>query len=98
VNTGSLLRPGSFYATWLPITGLSLAGLRIGASRKRRRWLMGVVLCLVAATILLQPGCGGASTNSSTNTGTLAGPYTFTITGSAGTGSSHSTNVIITVR
>ncbi|MGO9862510.1 MAG: SBBP repeat-containing protein [Terriglobales bacterium] len=98
VNSGSLLRRGSFYATWLPLAGLSLAGLSFGGSSKRRRWLIAVVLCLIAATVLLQPGCSAASTNSSTNTGTLAGPYTFTITGSAGTGSSHSTNVIITVR
>ena len=58
VTTGSLLRRGSFYAAWLPIGGLSLVGLGIGAGRKRRRWLVGVVLGLIAGAILLQSGCG----------------------------------------
>jgi hypothetical protein len=99
VNTGSLLRQSSFYATWLPIGGLSLAGLGIGASRKRRRWLVGVLLCLVACIILLQPGCSKSNGNSTTTTsGTSAGPYTITISGSAGTGSSHSAIVKIQVR
>ncbi len=98
VSTGSLLRRGSFYATWLPIGGLSLAGFGIGASRKRRRWLIGVVLCIIASVILLQPGCGGASSSSLQTTGTLAGTYKITISGSAGSGgASHSVPVQVTV-
>ncbi len=99
VNTSSLLRRGSFYATWLPIGGLTLAGLGIGASRKRRRWLIGVVLCLVASIILLQPGCSSSnSTSTTTTSGTSAGLYTITINGSAGTGSSHGQSLQLTVR
>ncbi len=97
VNTGSLFRRGSFYATWLPIGGLSLVGLGIGAGRKRRRWLIGAVLCLIAGVILVQPGCGGASTSVTTQTGTAAGVYTITITGSAGTGASHTKQVTLRV-
>jgi hypothetical protein len=96
VTSGSLLRRGSFYAAWLPIGGLSLVGLGIGASRKRRRWLIGAVLGFIAGLILLQPACGSASTSTTTNGGTLAGAYTVNLVGSAGTGASH--NYAVTVQ
>ena len=97
VVTGSLLRRGSFYAAWLPIGGLSLVGLGIGAGRKRRRWLAGAVLCLIAGAILLQSGCGSSSSGVSPGGGTQAGVYNITVTGSAGTGASHNTQVTLVV-
>ena len=102
VNTGSLLRRGSFYAAWLPIGGLSLAGLTLGglslgAGRKRRRWLAGLLLGLIAGLILLQPACGSSSTTATTNGGTSAGIYIITISGAAGTGASHNTQVQLQV-
>ncbi|MGO9274344.1 MAG: SBBP repeat-containing protein [Terriglobia bacterium] len=99
VITGSLFRRGSFYAAWLPIGGLSLVGLGIGVGRKRRRWLVGAVLGLIAGIILLQPGCGSSSNSNTPATagGTLAGEYTITITGSAGTGAVHTYPVTLTV-
>jgi len=97
VPTGSLLRRGSFYAAWLPIGGLSLVGLGISAGRKRRRWLAGAVLCLIAGAILLQSGCGSSSSGVSTGGGTQAGTYIITVTGSAGTGASHNTQVTLVV-
>jgi Beta-propeller repeat/Domain of unknown function DUF11 len=97
VVTGTLLRRGSFYAGWLPIGGLSLVGLGLGAGRKRRRWLAGAVLCLIAGAILLQSGCGSSSSNPTTGGGTQAGIYTITIQGSAGTGAAHSTQVQLQV-
>ena len=98
VNTGSLLRRGSFYVTWLPIGGLSLVGLGIGASRKRRRWMIGVVLTMIAGAILLQSACGSSSNSTTTTTGTGAGTYNFTITGTAGGGDAHTAPVSLTVR
>jgi len=103
VNSGSLLRHrgsfyASFYATWLPIGGVSLIGLGIGAGRKRRRWLMGAVLGVVAGVILLLPSCGGNSNVATSTGGTLAGTYIITIEGSAGTGSSHSCPVTLEVQ
>ncbi|MGD0793340.1 MAG: SBBP repeat-containing protein [Terriglobales bacterium] len=97
VTTGSLLRRGSFYAAWLPIGGLSLVGLGIGAVRKRRGWLVGVVLGVIAGVILLQSGCGSSSTSTTTAVGTAAGRYAITIVGSAGTGASHSQQVYLYV-
>lgn len=90
VNSGSLLRRGSLYAAWLPIGGLSLIGFGIGAGRKRRRWLLGGLLGLIAGMVLLLPSCGSNSNVSTSTGGTLAGTYIVTIEGSAGTGSSHS--------
>lgn len=97
VPTGSLLRRGSFYAAWLPIGGLSLIGLGLGAGRKRRRWLAGAVLCLIAGAILLQSGCGSSSSGVTTGGGTAAGTYNITITGSAGTGASHNATATLVV-
>jgi hypothetical protein len=84
VTTGSLLRRRSFYAAWLPIGGLSLIGLGLGATSKRRRWMAAAVLGLIAGVILLQPGCGSASTATTATGGTAAGIYTITITGTPG--------------
>jgi hypothetical protein len=97
VTTGSLLRRSSFYATWLPIGGLSFLGLGIGAGRKRRRWLIGAVLSLIAGAILILPGCGSASTTTPTGGGTQPGTYYVTISGSAGTASSHTAVVKLQV-
>ena len=95
VTTGSLLRGRALYATWLPVGGLSLLGLGVGASRKRRRWLAGMLLGLIAGIVLLQPGCGSSSPATVTG-GTPAGTYTITITGTSGS-VSHSTTVLLTV-
>jgi hypothetical protein len=97
VVTGTLFRRGSFYAVWLPIGGLSLVGLGLGAGRKRRRWMAGAVLCLIAGAVLLQSGCGSSSSSPSTGGGTQPGTYIITISGSAGTGASHSTQVQLQV-
>jgi uncharacterized protein YceK len=77
---------------------LSLVGLGIGSGRKRRRWLAGAVLCLIAGAILLQSGCGSSSSSTPPSSGTQAGVYNITITGSAGTGATHNTLVTLTVR
>jgi len=97
VNTGSLLRRGTFYATWLPIGGLSLAGFGIGVSRKRRRWLIGAVLCLIAGAVVMQSACGSSGSTNTTTGGTQAGTYIVTISGSAGSSASHTYQVTLTV-
>jgi len=97
VNTGSLFRRTSFYAAWLPIGGLSLAGLGIGAGCKRRRWIAGALLGLVAGLILLQPACSSSSSNVTTNQGTAAGTYHIFVTGSSSTNASHQVLLTLTV-
>ena len=97
VNTGRLFRHGSFYAAWLPIGGLSLATLGIGIGRKRRRWMIGTVLCLIAGAVVLQSACGSSSTTNTTSGGTQAGTYIITINGTAGSSASHTFQVQLTV-
>jgi uncharacterized repeat protein (TIGR01451 family) len=96
VNTGRLLRGGPLYATWLPVGGLSLLGLGIGAGCKRRRWLAGILLGLLAGLIVLQAACGSSSSTPAPTSGTPAGTYTVTITGSSGS-ASHNTRVTLIV-
>ncbi len=101
VTTGSLNHHGSFfsarYATWLPIGGLSLATLGIGLGRKRRRLLIGSVLCLIAGAIVVQSACGSSSSTNTTTGGTQAGTYIVTINGTAGSSASHTFQVQLTV-
>jgi len=97
VNSGSLLRRKAFYAAWLPIGGLSFLGLGIGAGKKRRRWLIGAMLGLLAGLILLQPACSGGSTAATNGGGTQAGLYFITVTASAGSGASHQAIVSLQV-
>jgi hypothetical protein len=97
ITSGSLLRRGSFYATWLPIGGLSLVGLGLGSGRKRRRWIVGAVLAIIAGMILLQSGCGSSSTALTPTGGTAAGTYTITVVGSAGATASHTATVNLRV-
>jgi len=98
VTTGSLFRRHSFFALWLPIGGLSLAGLGIGAaSRRRRRWIVVGLLVLVAGLLALQPACSSSSSNVSTNQGTAAGTYFITVTGSSSTNASHQTIIKLVV-
>jgi hypothetical protein len=95
-NTG-LFRHGSFYAAWLPIGGLSLVGFGFSATR-RRRWLAGAALGMIAGIIVLQSACGSSSTSVTTQTGTAAGTYTITITGAAGSTGSDSHQIPVSVR
>jgi len=95
VTTGTLLRRHLLYAMWLPVGGLSLLGLGVGAGYKRRRSLAGALLGLIAGIILLQGACGSSSSATATG-GTPAGNYTITITGASGS-VSHNTTVQLIV-
>ena len=97
VSSGALFRRGSLYAAWLPLGGLSLLGLGVGATRRRGRWLTGGLLGLVAGVILLQVACGSSSNSANVTGGTAAGIYNITITGSAGSGASQNTHIQLQV-
>jgi hypothetical protein len=95
VTTGSLLRRHLWYATWLPVGGLSLLGLGVGAGHKRRRRLAGALLGLMAGMMVLQVACGSTRTPAPT-AGTPPGTFTITITGASGT-VQHNTTVQLIV-
>jgi hypothetical protein len=82
-----------FYATWLPISGLALFGVGIGASRKRRL-LMGLLLAGFFSLILFQPACSSTQTVTTT-TGTPAGTYIVTVTATSGSATRNTTVTLV---
>lgn len=73
----------SYYAFWLFVPGLALLGAGVGGDRRRRRILGFFMLCALFSLLLLQPACSSSSTQPP-NTGTQAGTYTITVTGTSG--------------
>jgi len=74
------VRPGPLNATWLLLSGM-LVGIVAIAVPKRRKLLSCCLLFLVAGGCVLQSACG-----STTRTGSVTPPgsYTITVTGTAG--------------
>ncbi|MFY9672801.1 MAG: hypothetical protein WAK13_00015, partial [Terriglobales bacterium] len=69
----------------------------IGARSRRRRWLIGMLLGLLAGLILLQPACSSGSSSIASGGGTQPGTYTITITASPSTGAAHQTTATVVV-
>jgi hypothetical protein len=95
--TTSTLGSGSslWYALLLPVSGFAFLGA--GASRQRKK-LMGLLLGVVLTGGLFQVACGGGSSaQPPTNTGTPAGTYTVTVTGTSGS-ASHASTVTLVVQ
>jgi hypothetical protein len=88
---------GPLFATLLPISGLTLLGA--GVSRKKSRkgyWLTSLALGAFFGLVLLQAGCGG-SKSVTTTSGTPAGTYTVVVNATSGT-IVRSTTVQLTVQ
>ena len=82
--TASLVRTRGFYALWLPLPLLALAGASAAAGGKRSRKAWGVLaLFVLGGTLLLLPGCGSSTpvSPSPTTSVTPKNTYTFTISG-----------------
>ncbi|MCU1298022.1 MAG: uncharacterized protein JWO91_2300 [Acidobacteriaceae bacterium] len=88
---------GPLFATLLPISGLTLLGA--GMSHKKSRkgyWLTTLALGAFFGLVLLQAGCGG-SKSVTTTSGTPAGTYTVVVNATSGT-IVRSTTVQLTVQ
>ena len=85
--SGALFRPTSiFYASWLPMVGLSLIGMRFGSAHPRRKKLLGVLLLgIVMTALFFLPACGGSNSGGGGGGGcagcTPPGNYTVNVTG-----------------
>jgi uncharacterized repeat protein (TIGR01451 family) len=71
------------YAIWLGLPGIALLGIGAG-ERNRRGKILALLLGMLFALLLLQPGCSSKSTTTAVG-GTPAGTYTITLTATSGT-------------
>lgn len=74
------------YSLFLPLFGITLLAAGVGSAGPRRRKLFGLLMLgLILTGLLVMPACGGSSNNTGGgNTGTPAGSYTITVTGTSG--------------
>ncbi len=91
---------------WMMLVGLLAAGMvwtlgRSPQSNKRRRRAIVAALATCLLLSLWMMGCGGGGSAAMGNSGTPAGTYTLTVTGTSGAGSSaltHQTTLNLTVQ
>jgi len=93
---------GLLYALWLPIVGLSFAGVRLTCGSAKGRVLSFLLFGAVMTLLFLLPACGGGSGGGGgggCSGCTPAGSYTVTVTGTDSSNSnlSHAAAVTLTV-
>ena len=78
-------RPGSL---WLPSSSAALACVVFVLSKRRRKWLAFIGICLLLTALVTGfSACGGGGSGGgggNGNPGTTSGSYTITVTGTAG--------------
>jgi len=108
VITSAAVRPSNFYALWLGLPMLALAGIGAAGGKRARRASFLLSLIVLSGGLLLLPSCSnsGTVTTSTPNGITPANTYTFTISGvdingvissNAGTTGTTSPTVTLTV-
>lgn len=94
VTTTTELRRSSapFYVLWLPVSGLTLLGVEIGGSRKRR--LTALLVAGFCSLMIFQAGCSSKAAITTT-TGTPAGTYLVTVTATSGSATRNATVTLV---
>ncbi|MBV9573224.1 MAG: SBBP repeat-containing protein, partial [Acidobacteriales bacterium] len=74
---------GLYFAMWLPIGGIALLGAGFNFNKKHLGLMLG---CLMIFGLMFLTACGGGSSSSGGNhsSGTPAGTYSITVTGTEG--------------
>ncbi len=81
ITTGSLVPTRGFFALWLPLPLLSLAGVGAVAGGKPSRKAWGMLALLVlGGSLLLLPGCGSNTTTTTTTPNGVTPNNTYTLT------------------
>jgi hypothetical protein len=97
-----LLRPAAnrpSFAVWMQLQGLGLFGVMLAGSKRRSKRLPALlVLAIVVAALLFLSACaGGTGIVPQTQTGTVPGTYSITVTGASGS-LQHSVPLTLTVQ
>jgi hypothetical protein len=75
---------GPFYALWLPLMGLVVAGVGFGRKHKTMGTLSALALiCVLFAGVVFQVACGSSGGGGGGSSGTPAGTYTITVSGTS---------------
>jgi hypothetical protein len=96
VTTGTLQQFRTWYAAVLPIGGLTFLGFSVGTTR-RRRWIVGIFVVLVVGLAGFQLACSSGSGTTTPPTGTPAGTYPITVTGTSGS-AAHAVRMTLVVQ
>jgi len=89
---------GVFYALWLPVAGLALAGISFRSPPQKKAKVSGFLFCaLLVVGLVSQSACGGGGSSGGGGGGTPPGTYTITVTGTSAS-LSHSTTVTLRVQ
>ena len=95
--TAALKQPRSFYAMWLPFSGLGAMGLVLIGTGKKNKNRMRLATFAVMALVLmfLLSGCGGSSSHQQS---TPTGSFAITVTATSATGVTHSSTFTLVVQ
>ena len=93
----SMLRAAPFYALLLPIGAIAFLGAGFSSTGPRKKKLLGwLLVCLVLSGLIFMAAC--SNNGSSSSTGTPAGAYTITVSGTAGTINTSASPLTLTVQ
>jgi uncharacterized repeat protein (TIGR01451 family) len=74
----SLEHPRTFYAAWLPFSGLGLLGIMVIGARRKNRKALAIFIAMALMVLMAMIGCGGSKP--APQPGTPPGTYTVTTT------------------